>query len=251
MQRHLPGKLLVLLTLLPACGDDKGDGSGSTGGSTGNATPATPEGTAAGASSPPTVISMYSSSSTASPAASSAGCQQRFFTRAWFAATTPWISPAESWPSDGSTVVLVGVATGGGTTETTASGFVNTVASAADMVQIPAGTYTLGVDKPEPNGAETQTLSKDLGAYYVDLYEVSNEEYNQFVIDKQAPPPASWPGGRFPGDDMAKNFLRARANSIEGGTTEVMKNILGERVLGLPGDLRADAGMPWKEIPRG
>ena len=50
---------------------------------------------------------------------------------------------------------------------------------------------------------------------------------------------------------IQQRFLRSRANTIEGGTSEVMRNILGERILGLPGDLRADAGMPWKEIPRG
>ena len=37
-----------------------------------------------------------------------------------------------------------------------------------------------------------------------------------------------------PGHRWAYRFLRSRANSIEGGTTDVMKNIVAERVLGLP-----------------
>jgi alkylation response protein AidB-like acyl-CoA dehydrogenase len=51
-------------------------------------------------------------------------------------------------------------------------------------------------------------------------------------------------------EGIQKAFLRSRANSIEGGTTEVMKNILGERILGLPGDVRVDRDVAWSKVPR-
>ena len=45
-------------------------------------------------------------------------------------------------------------------------------------------------------------------------------------------------------------LLGAPAAHIAGGSDEVMKNIIGERVLGLPGEPRVDKGVPWKDVLR-
>jgi alkylation response protein AidB-like acyl-CoA dehydrogenase len=55
-----------------------------------------------------------------------------------------------------------------------------------------------------------------------------NQKLTELAVDVLGP------DALRPDSEWAYRFLRARANSIEGGTTEVMKNIIAERVLGLP-----------------
>jgi alkylation response protein AidB-like acyl-CoA dehydrogenase len=98
---------------------------------------------------------------------------------------------------------------------------------------------------PGPEGSVAKLAAAEL-----------NKRIQEAVIDLQGPAgmlhEPGYPKTRSSASMATRSgrFLRSRANTIEGGTSEIMRNILGERMLGLPGDIRVDTDIPWSHIPR-
>jgi alkylation response protein AidB-like acyl-CoA dehydrogenase len=78
----------------------------------------------------------------------------------------------------------------------------------------------------------------------------SLQEIAMFALDLQgqagviADPKLAAMGAKF-----QAQLMRSPATRVEGGTDEILRNIIGERVLGLPEDMRADKGLPFNKIP--
>ncbi|MDP7599112.1 MAG: acyl-CoA dehydrogenase family protein [Acidimicrobiales bacterium] len=101
---------------------------------------------------------------------------------------------------------------------------------------------------PGPEGSVTKLMSAEMNQH---IYETCMDIVGAGGMLYEAGYERKRPDGLRGSDSHVRYaFLRARANTIEGGTSEVMRNILGERVLGLPGDVRVDKELPWSEVPR-
>ena len=98
---------------------------------------------------------------------------------------------------------------------------------------------------PGPEGSTGKLAfaenNQDIHEFNVELLGAQGMLYDTYSIERS--------GNAMGLASTQQQFLRSRANSIEGGTSEVMRNILGERVLGLPGDVRTDKELPFSEVP--
>ncbi|RAU99321.1 acyl-CoA dehydrogenase [Mycobacterium colombiense] len=79
-----------------------------------------------------------------------------------------------------------------------------------------------------------------------------NQQIQDLMVDLLGTDAVAWPALQDP--DMlprdVHGMMRSLANGTEGGTTDINKNILGERVLGLPKEPDPWKGKPWKDVPR-
>jgi len=105
----------------------------------------------------------------------------------------------------------------------------------------------LAAGKPGPEGSAAKLvfarLNQEISGFEVELAGGDGLRYDDWTMRR---PEHTNFYGRGPG----YRYLRAKGNSIEGGTSEILRNIVAERVLGLPGEPRLDKDVPWKDLPR-
>ena len=81
------------------------------------------------------------------------------------------------------------------------------------------------------------------------MYSQLNQRVQTTGVNLLGSPAMAWEEGHI-ADYIVLNFLHSRAETIAGGTTEVQRNIVGERALGLPREPDPYKGLAWKDVPR-
>jgi alkylation response protein AidB-like acyl-CoA dehydrogenase len=99
---------------------------------------------------------------------------------------------------------------------------------------------------PGPEGSAAKLtfarLNQEIAGWEIDFNGAEGLRYDDWTMHRgSAMDYARGPGYRY---------LRSKGNSIEGGTSEVLRNIIAERVLGLPAEPRTDTTVAWKDLPR-
>jgi len=105
----------------------------------------------------------------------------------------------------------------------------------------------LAVGAPGPEGSAMKLtfarLAQELSGLEVEMLGADGLRYSDWTMTRPETV-------EFTGRDAGYRYLRAKGNSIEGGTSEILRNIVAERVLGLPTEPRVDKDIAWKDIPR-
>jgi alkylation response protein AidB-like acyl-CoA dehydrogenase len=105
----------------------------------------------------------------------------------------------------------------------------------------------LAAGQPGPEGSAAKLvfarLNQQISEFEVELAGSDGLLYENWTMRRPS-------GANFFGRDPGYRYLRSRGNSIEGGTSEILRNIIAERVLGLPREERSDTRVPWKDLPR-
>ena len=70
----------------------------------------------------------------------------------------------------------------------------------------------------------------------------------EILMNIAGPGSMAWEQGDETAGDLQKQTVGSFSSSIAGGTDEIQRNIIGDRVLGLPRDISVDRGVPFKEL---
>ncbi len=78
----------------------------------------------------------------------------------------------------------------------------------------------------------------------------SSQALQNISLDREGLNGLAYQGGDRWAESSVYAFLRVRSATIAGGSSEIQRNILGERVLGLPREPAVDRDIPWKDVRR-